>query len=548
MSLQKFVFKNSQTIGAAAAEQDKRYLYDCFVDTGVLETLLDCEDHRCILDGRTGAGKSALIAMICEQQEHVIPIGANSLSLEYIANSNIINFFAEAGTNLNLFYRLLWRHVFVVEILGEKFGSAPKTQGFSGWIRNCLGKNENHRMALDYLSDWSDSFWKETDHRVKEVTHKLEKDLGGVVTTKLPKIGDLNLTAARKLTEEQKAEVSHLGQEVVNKVQIKELNAIVKVLDEILLTDRQKKYYLVIDKLDEDWVEEKLRFRLIRELIETGMAFTNQISNVKVVISLRNDLLDRVYRYTRDTGFQEEKYTDSSIKLLWTKRQLIEVLDNRINKLVKNKYTNKLVSSTDVMRGVKFNKYQVQLASEYMIERTLLRPRDLIQFFNTCIEQADGEIIISNHALFEAEGIYSRGRFRALIDEWFGIYPNLGLISQILRGMPPKFLVGKFTKESLEDGCLQALTNSDLRREGKWYEEMNGIVEERFSVDTYRINLVSRLYKVGLIGLKSNNSMPVSWSFIRGSSISKAEIFDESEVHIQKAFWRYFGVKPPTKR
>jgi hypothetical protein len=77
----------------------------------------------------------------------------------------------------------------------------------------------------------------------------------------------------------------------------------------------QKKYYIVIDRLDEEWVENKLRFRLICELIETSIEFT-RIANVKVIVALRNDLLDQVYRFTRDPGFQEEKYRSSSLDLI----------------------------------------------------------------------------------------------------------------------------------------------------------------------------------------------------------------------------------------
>ena len=198
MSANQFIFRSNQTIGAAAAEQDEQYLSECFVDTGILQILLDCEDHRCILVGRTGAGKSALIAQIRAEGEHVMLIHPESLSLAYISNSNVINFFSEAGINLNLFYRLLWRHVFVVEILKEKFGidSEQRKQSFFANIFDSFTRNKKHEMALEYLRDWGDSFWRETDYRVKEVTNKLEQDLQGAAKAAVPDIGELSFSWA----------------------------------------------------------------------------------------------------------------------------------------------------------------------------------------------------------------------------------------------------------------------------------------------------------------------------------------------------------------
>lgn len=106
-----FVLRSNQTIGAAAAEHDGVYLRESFVDTGDLAILCDTEDPRCLLVGRTGSGKSALLARLAEAKEHVIDIKPESLALAYISNSNTLRFFAEAGVKLDIFYRLLWRHV-----------------------------------------------------------------------------------------------------------------------------------------------------------------------------------------------------------------------------------------------------------------------------------------------------------------------------------------------------------------------------------------------------------------------------------------------------
>jgi hypothetical protein len=542
MPAEHFIFRSTQTIGAAAAENDDSYLKECFIDTGILTILRDCSDHRCILVGRTGAGKSALIAQLRDESEHAIRIQPDALSLAYISNSAVIKFFSDAGVNLNLFYRLLWRHIFVVEILKERFGldSEHQNQSFILGIWNTIRRNRKNEMALDYLKEWGDSFWRETDYRVKEVTNKLERDLQAAIEGAVPGIGKLSVTAAKKLTTEQKEEIVNRAQEVVSSIQIKELSAIIDLLDEVLLSDRKKRYYITIDNLDEDWVEEKLRLHLIRALIETSLEFT-RLDNVKAVIALRSDLLDRVYRFTRDPGFQEEKYRTSSLDFSWQRDDLIAVLDSRIDKLVRGQYTKTTVTHKDLLMPLRVNKKKTISTIDYMLERTLQRPRDLIQFFNICITQSNGKTIIDNGALLAAEGIYSRERFRALVDEWVAVYPNLGLSAQILRKRSPNFKIQDLPAADIEESCLQSVISSEAV-EGADLEEMKKVAEDLLHPEIYRKYIIFIFYKVGLVGLRTNSSMPISWSFLGGASVSAPEIEDDSRAYIHPTFWRHFGI------
>ena len=55
-----FKFKSYQSIGAPDAETDNN-LDKVFVDNGAFDALIDTESPKCIIVGRTGSGKSALI-------------------------------------------------------------------------------------------------------------------------------------------------------------------------------------------------------------------------------------------------------------------------------------------------------------------------------------------------------------------------------------------------------------------------------------------------------------------------------------------------------
>ena len=535
----KFIFKQNQIIGAAAAESDEHFLSQCFVDNGSIDIIRHCNDPRHILIGRTGSGKSAIIRRLVDYEDHVINIRPESLSLSYIANSNILNFFTEAGVKMDIFYRLLWRHVFCVELLKERFqiNTEEKKKNFLDIIWSITSKNKSNENALEYLKKWGESFWQETEYRIKEVTTILEKELKASVDGNIPGIANLSGTAGRKLTEEQKEDVIHRAQEVVNKVQIRELSTVMDMMNDILLSNQQQKFFITIDKLDEDWIEDNLRFRLIRALIETSVDFFDRVKCVKIIIAIRSDLLDRIYRYTRDPGFQEEKYRTSSLDLSWTKKDLIEVLNTRIQLLVKEQYTNYQVTYKDLI----VEKIGKQEAIDYILERTLMRPRDIINFFNTAIRLSDGKPTINKKAILEAEGIYSRERLRALYDEWFGLYPNLDNFTTLLQGRGQPFRLIDISNEELTENYLRLLI-SPQAHQGIDNDFAKMLFEGQIDIDTYRRNIVQILYKVGLIGLRTGSNLPISWSHISGAGVSLSEISNDTRIYIHPIFNRVFAI------
>jgi hypothetical protein len=113
----QFRFRKHDSIGAAAAEDDKTFLSTCFYDTGDLECLRTPGDPRRILVGRTGIGKTALLLRLTEVEEHVVWLEPGYLALQYLSNSTILKELNEIGVNLDPFYKLLWTHILIVELI-----------------------------------------------------------------------------------------------------------------------------------------------------------------------------------------------------------------------------------------------------------------------------------------------------------------------------------------------------------------------------------------------------------------------------------------------
>ena len=537
----KYRFRSHDHIGAADAESDQSFLRECFIDTGEIDVLLDCDDHRRIVLGRTGTGKTALLTQVAERAHGVLNIKPESLALAYISNSTILQFVNDLGVSLDTFFKLLWRHVFTVEVIKAHFGldSAVAKEGFVDWLRNQFSdKRKQHEKALAYLENWGSKFWEQTDYRIEELTTKLENELKASIGSVLPAT-KMTLGGAQSLSQEEKGQVVERAKYVVNQVQIQELTYVLELLDSIL-DDPQKRYYILIDRLDENWVEEGLRYLLVRALIETVRDF-RRVRQAKIIVALRYDLLDRVLRLSRDAGFQEEKYESLYVDLRWSKEQLTRLLDRRIDKLVRQKYTSAPVTHMDILPRF-VNKVPTM---DYLLKRTLMRPRDVIMFFNACIKRAEGNPQITPQMIKDAEGEYSRQRRRSLADEWSADYPYLMTIFDVLKGRPAQFRIECLTDEECVELAIRLM--DEVVGDEDMLSSIREIEKNPANTDALRRSIVSLLYRVGVVGLKLERFEGVAWSTSGRRSVSISEIGQGVKVSIHPCFWRSLGINPETE-
>lgn len=450
----RFRFRRKDNIGFAAAEDDIAFLQDCFVDTGDLEMLSDCGNPKSVVVGRTGSGKTALLHKLAETEDRAIQILPESLAIRHISNSTILKYFNDLGVNLDIFFRLLWRHVFTVELFRHRFEIRDEStqRNFIDRIKHTFSKS-SHKRALAYYEKWGGgTFWEDTEYRIKEITANLEANLSASVCARFPSI-NFESAGNSGISLSEKSEIIQRAQEVINSVQIKELSDIIDLADEIF-SDPQKRYFIIIDSLDENWIEDGLRYRLIRALIETIRDF-RKVRNAKIVIALRLDLIERVIKLTRDSGFQSEKYESLYLPVTWSASTLTRVLDERINALVRHRFTKQNVTHKDILP----NKVDGKPPITFILDRSMMRPRDIIMFFNCCIQQAVDKPTITLSVLRQAEGVYSKERLRSLADEWISDYPGLLDFSRVLKSRKQTFQAGEITSEEIEDLCLEYCIN-----------------------------------------------------------------------------------------
>lgn len=287
-------------------------------------------------------------------------------------------------------------------------------------------------------------------------------------------------------------------------------------------------------RLDEEWVEDRIKYKLIKSLIEAVRAF-RKVRPVKIIMVLRNDLLKRVLQNTKTAGFQEEKYETLYLKIKWTAAQLEELLDKRINFLFRDQYTTQRVKIRDILPK---NQMEKKTALEYIHTRTFFRPRDVILFINECIEKAEGKSNISANILKNAEMSYSRKRLISLEDEWRTDFPNLNKYINILKITSSPFCYENIKPEEIEEFALTLVENVN--------DPIFGNIEKYFDNTTYGSELLNQLfrylYQVGVIGIKLEPFLGTQWSHTDEPVLSETQLRPTCPLSVHPCFWMGLGI------
>lgn len=535
-SSDEFAFRKQDAIGVNDAEDDKTFLFNCFINTGDYDSVLDFNNSRCLILGRTGAGKTALLTMLKEdkrQKNTVITIDPEALAMQHISNSSIVKSLFDLDIDLNTFFKLLWRHELCVEIFTHHFKVTETREGedILEQLRNKFKKtNPRHLRALNYLEEWKDNFWKQDNNHVVEVLNRTESELGANFGAVVGGVG-AKVSGKKTISSEQKQTLKQQAQSVVDNVQIKEVTQLIGMLNEVI-EDQQKQYYIVIDKLDEGWVNNDIRYRLIKALIET-IRDINRLDNLKPLVVLRQDLLGHVFDVTQDSGFQEEKFASLYLPVTWTRKELTELLDERINYSFCSRYRKKhYVTHEDILpSGVRGEK-----AIDYILNRTLMRPRDAIDFFNICISEATESPLITEQMVLDAERIYSRDRLDSLYFEWNIDFPGLKEWVQIIRKKSSDFFVGSLKEEYFKEKALKYAVENTNTENDQILNLCNDYAENRISLNELKNHLIYIFFLVGLTGLTLEGHQKPIWSYEVQKNVSSEDITDSTFVTVHPCF------------
>lgn len=539
-------FRRGVGVGSGNAETDDDFLFDCFVDYPAVQSAESMATSGMILAGRTGAGKTAIIRRIERLSEHSVVLDPSDMAMSYVANSDALRFLDLIGADLDLMFQVLWKHVLCIEFIRLKFSveNSYKSSTIFSRISDHFKKDERKVKSIAYLRQWEGKFWITMDQNIRELTEGFEKKLKAEIGADIEKF-KAGGQYEKRLSVERKSEIISRIRKIISQDQLAELHGVIDILSTFENTDQMKAYYILVDRLDERWVDDSVRFRLIRGLMETLRSF-RKIRNLKVIVALRSDVVERVLQETEDISFQREKLESYKIELTWSKDDLRALIDKRFQSLFKRKYTKECVGINDVFPP----KIGSKDTFDWLLERTLMRPRDVIAFVNECIDAADGHNVITVSAIRRAEIEYSRKRRDALLQEWRSAYPTLEkLISALIKvGKPSLSLQDLYGDGELDDFCLSVCGNNKIAFD-PFFQLCHDHIEDK-GVSNIKLaqEAVAVLYRTGVIGVKFNAQDRMQYAHLDQPLISPDILSSETRIRLHPMLWGSYNLQGQIER
>lgn len=159
------------------------------------------------------------------------------------------------------------------------------------------------------------------------------------------------------------------------------------------------------------------------------------------------------------------------------------------------------------------------------MERTMLRPRDAIDFVNLSLAEADGSTELCEDFLLEAEEKFYVSRKQALCKEWASIYSHIGRYIDSISFIDRQFFRVEDISATVDKIQYEILSSTELD---------SLPISESISTD-FNV-LLNIWFIVGVVGIKKTETLTIYSSFAK----QELDISDfKKEFKIHPLFFRY---------
>lgn len=403
----------SLDFGAPSAERDiERGLVKCFVESTAYHRVHS--GAKTIILGNRGSGKSAIFQVLARRERsagnHVIELSPEDYSYELLSSTMAAEnagSWAKQGA-----YAAAWKYLLYVLVMKEisRKGMRQKKGGAEiyRYIRN--NHTNSHMGTMSVLISYL-------------------KRLEGV------KLGPIEAGARTR--------------ELDRLYKLEEIHSLLPALKSVLDT---RHVVVIVDELDRGWDSSEDAKAFVSGLFQACVSINNLHKNLRVYISLRQELYDDIPALYEDA----QKYRDLLETIRWTEDSLLELIARRIRysarELGHDEHVLQRADDTRCWDAV-FAPGPSGSSFRYVIDRTLYRPREVIQFCTSALELARGRargFPLPFEALTCAERLYSEERAKDIAAEYRFQYPGLLGVFEVFRGRRHRL-----EREELQMLCLE---------------------------------------------------------------------------------------------
>lgn len=476
--------------GAPAAERDinqglKAYFFES-------ESYMKLKDGtKSVILGNRGSGKSAIFKMLAEERKSkghmVVELAPEDYSYEILNQAMVKE--KEGSWVKHGAYAAAWKFIIFVTAM-KRLADKDST-----WLKR------NANKIFVYLRD----------NYKGEQNFKLDMLLSYLKRIEGVKIGTYE--ASLKTKELQR---------------LYKLEEIHDLLDELRAACNKHPVSIFIDELDRGWDSSEDAKAFVAGLFQAALSVNQLTPNLKVYISLRKELYDNIPALYEDA----QKVWDLFEVIEWDEESLLKMIVKRIehsypelkNITDEEKWASVFSETLEYRQTKSFN---------YVVDRTLYRPREIIQFCTEIKEKAVIKLTypIDYQTVSLAEYTYSESRTKDIAAEYRFQYSGLLSIFESFRGMSYNL-----ERNELEYHCLSLISGEiKTSNEASWVKDQ----DPEF--------LINVLWNVGFIraqavgGIKARRRS--GSAYLGSHQISNLNLNNINKFHIHPMFRVYLGLK-----
>lgn len=249
-------------------------------------------------------------------------------------------------------------------------------------------------------------------------------------------------------------------------------------------------------------------------------------------MSLRQELYDNIPAIYDDA----QKYRDVVETISWSGAGLLSLMVKRIRYSLPDLYG----SEDEVTWNYVFAEtldYRKNRSFNYIVDRTLHRPREIIELCSGCIEHAVDTSTAAplNYAVIsDAERSYSENRTKDIASEYRFQYPGLLSVFEAFRGR-----LYRFSRDQIDYICLE-LIFGDIKTDPDAQEWLQLLEPE---------NLVEILWKVGFLHARTVGGVRgrrrSGSSYAGPHQIPNLALANIQTFQVHPMFRSYLGLREP---